>query len=46
MFYVALLKLINRLLKSIFGLFNRIVFNRFKWFKIKCLAACLMNLKK
>ena len=22
------------------------VFNRFKWFKIKCLATCLMNLKR
>ena len=32
-------------LRSASVLFNGTVFNRFKWFKIKCLAACSMNLK-
>ena len=45
-FLVALLKLINRLSICVFVLVNGILFNRFKWFKIRYLAACLMNLKK
>ena len=46
------LKLINRLLVSVLVLvngivfINGIVFNRLKRFKIKCLAACLLNFKK
>ena len=38
MFYVALLKLINSFLIGVFVLFNEIVINRFKLFKIKYLA--------
>ena len=34
------------MLTDVSVLVNEIVFNRFKWFKIKCLAACLMNLEK
>ena len=47
------LKLINRLLISVLVLLvngiifiNGIVFNRLERFKIKCLAACLLNFKK
>ena len=46
MFQVVLLKIINRLLISVFVLVNGIVFNRFKWFKIesaKLRALCAKN---